>query len=532
MKKTLFIFILITSILSNLTAGYRIRGIDATTLDYDNLKNYTLCFDGTGTPIAAATMHETNATSIGKNCIVIINANDQSSTVFPIPITTQPITLDIEVRDFQKIGQDFFVICGSIIIDNQTSAFAAILDATFSTMQFSYYQGVKIFHSLLPERFLNPNPGVPVSYELYFCGTNVNNHGVICTIDFLQSNFPITRYYETSDTWEFHKIISKIISDGTKKLVVSGRDMNTHRVGFALFAPYATPNRCNYWSQNTDAASLFVVSDYVNMNNMVVFASSYANTATLYTANISLLSIREYPFIIASPPAICCVQDVRTIYENNNTRISVAGYLQYGQMHQAWHGFVNGLSGGSMRINNFFGTIDDQYEYYKIRYNHSSQDKEFIGGNYISNDATGVLFGTPLENPAPCDFTYYSLVPSPLTINSLTFNIYPALNPTEASNTQNHVPFELTYMDFCNPFKGGVSPEFSILPPENETEITNFYDRITVKDIPTGTNYQIFSITGQLIQTGTTNPDISTANLSKGMYILRLETGKVLKFVK
>ena len=46
------------------------------------------------------------------------------------------------------------------------------------------------------------------------------------------------------------------------------------------------------------------------------------------------------------------------------------------------------------------------------------------------------------------------------------------------------------------------------------------------------THYQIYTITGQLIQTGTANPNISTAQLSKGIYILRLENGKAFKFLK
>ena len=53
-----------------------------------------------------------------------------------------------------------------------------------------------------------------------------------------------------------------------------------------------------------------------------------------------------------------------------------------------------------------------------------------------------------------------------------------------------------------------------------------------IKDIPQNTHYQIYTITGQLIQAGATNPDISTAQLSKGIYILRLENGKAFKFVK
>ena len=35
-----------------------------------------------------------------------------------------------------------------------------------------------------------------------------------------------------------------------------------------------------------------------------------------------------------------------------------------------------------------------------------------------------------------------------------------------------------------------------------------------------------------LLQTGANGHDISTVQLSKGIYILRLENGKVVKFVK
>jgi hypothetical protein len=92
-------------------------------------------------------------------------------------------------------------------------------------------------------------------------------------------------------------------------------------------------------------------------------------------------------------------------------------------------------------------------------------------------------------------------------------------------------PFPMDYSE-CPPFKGGGNSEFAMLPPEKETEIIAFYNRIIVKEIPINTLYQIYSLTGQLIQTGTTNPDISTAQLSKGIYILRLENGKAFKFVK
>jgi len=89
-----------------------------------------------------------------------------------------------------------------------------------------------------------------------------------------------------------------------------------------------------------------------------------------------------------------------------------------------------------------------------------------------------------------------------------------------------------TYSIKCEPFKGEDPAPELIKPFEDEGEITTYYDRITVKDTPTNTHYQIYTITGQLIQTGTTNPDIFTAELSKGIYILRLENGKAFKFVK
>ena len=68
--------------------------------------------------------------------------------------------------------------------------------------------------------------------------------------------------------------------------------------------------------------------------------------------------------------------------------------------------------------------------------------------------------------------------------------------------------------------------------PEDESDIIVFQDRIFLKDVPSNTNYQIYSVIGQLIQTGTTTPDISTAQFGKGVYILRLENGKTFKFVK
>jgi len=67
---------------------------------------------------------------------------------------------------------------------------------------------------------------------------------------------------------------------------------------------------------------------------------------------------------------------------------------------------------------------------------------------------------------------------------------------------------------------------------ENEIEIITFPDYIFLNNIKVNTNYQIYNVVGQLVQAGTSNSDISTAKLGKGVYILRLENGKSFKFVK
>jgi len=67
---------------------------------------------------------------------------------------------------------------------------------------------------------------------------------------------------------------------------------------------------------------------------------------------------------------------------------------------------------------------------------------------------------------------------------------------------------------------------------DGENEIIAFSDHIILKNIEIKTNYQIYNVIGQLVQTGTVMSDISTAKLGKGVYILRLESGKTFKFVK
>jgi hypothetical protein len=179
--------------------------------------------------------------------------------------------------------------------------------------------------------------------------------------------------------------------------------------------------------------------------------------------------------------------------------------------------------------NNIYRSFYDKYEHYKTKFNYGNV---FTGGSFQSFYEMGALFSTPLQPAVGCDNYDESLKPEVeyFFCHTIGLSTPPYLQPTYVSSIfqEYTLPFEKE----CKPFREGESPEFSMQPPENETDIINFYDRITVKDTPSDTKYQIYSMTGQLIQTGTTNPDISTNQLSKGMYILRLENGKAVKFIK
>jgi hypothetical protein len=221
-----------------------------------------------------------------------------------------------------------------------------------------------------------------------------------------------------------------------------------------------------------------------------------------------------------------------------NPRVSVAGYIEHEPVPAtrsiAWHGYVTGfLPTNTMQNNKYFGATYEWFKHYKIRRIYPG--KEYTGGDFqgsVKGNFSGcALFGTPLTPAEDCDHPETFLPPAIEPREWSSFGLLQ--NGLLNSDTENiFIEDQLLVYEKCAPFKGDNAPDYSILPPEKDTEITNFYDRITVKDTPSGTNYQIYSVTGQLIQTGTTNSDISTANLSKGMYILRLEDGKVVKFVK
>jgi len=133
MKKILCFLALSMSILLKLNAGYVIRGIDVTAINYDNLKNYTLSFDGSGNPISAATMNANFVSGSEKNCIVIIRENTPAATIFPIQLSPEPYFLDIQIRDFQNVEEDCYAICGSVQINSQIYSITGQLVQTGTT---------------------------------------------------------------------------------------------------------------------------------------------------------------------------------------------------------------------------------------------------------------------------------------------------------------------------------------------------------------------------------------------------------------
>jgi hypothetical protein len=348
----------------------------------------------------------------------------------------------------------------------------------------------------------------------------------------------ITDLLVTDTEWEYHKIIAKH-NPGDKELtlVVSGRKPDCSEIGFStLNDSFGIIN--NYrWGKNTERESHVVVCDYFWEYNKIVLASSYQTKTSLYPITFPVspfTQIAEYQFTPPPPTseARYCVQDIGMFKNNDAVKptISVAGYIERGLVPTrsiAWHG--NTPVSFSAMSNNFFGELGEWWKHYKIGYN--EKGKEYTGGLFNNGFSNCALFGTPLEVAEKCD----NRIEYPMTSTPqhfwYSFGLIPRKSLPRILDFYNS-PIEMPVYKECLPFKGNEAPDFVIPSPKNETEITNFYDRITVKDTPSGTNYQIFSVTGQLIQTGTTNPDISTAQLTKGMYILRLEDGKAVKFVK
>jgi len=543
MKKFLLFLILIMTLSFPVQAGYIIRGI----VNYGKkarLENYTLTFGANNQPISAGSMYTNLAPGYGniRNTIVLINSGTNSSLIFPILLGEDWV--DVEVRDFHCIGNERYVLCGTRRLDFGLDVCAFVAIITGNTMRFYEYLDADIFHSICTDGPMFSSPGTPPSADFYACGAK-NEKGVIVLID--RISMQPMRVLETEIPWVYHKIISYrnpiTGANNEPRFIVSGRDPECDWVGFSIINGLLSSFSSHRWVQQTELDAHVVVSAFVGENNNIVLASSKENFVTLYPVSIPPLSqINAYKFIF-EPEFNFFVRDIgmNPYYDAANQRIHVAGYLtdiSSAILRQAWFGNVgSALSTGSIMFNNNYvpWSGDDQYEHHKIRY---YNNVPYTGGKFSENGySLCALFATPtIPTYDACYYTFESLVTDPADFWLQPF----VLNKVSTTPALLH-PFEIDdhLMDYyadCLPFKGGKGgdddPEYSMTPPENETEITNFYDRITVKDTPSGTNYQIYSVTGQLIQTGTTSPDISTLQLSKGMYILRLETGKALKFVK
>jgi len=518
MRKYLLIFALIMSIFFTAQAGYITRGFQMSV--GTDLKNYTLSFDGSGDPIAAGTMHTASAPN-GKNSIVIIAAHNLLATVFPIPYSgSLPMLYDIEVRDFHRVSEDMYVLCGSRQINSTVSAFVAVITHNFTAMQFYEYQEASVFYSICVH---------PSISSYYVCGSK-DKKGVIVAID--KVSMQVSYFHITYEDWEYHKIIAKGDTDIMLRFIASGKDPGT-RIGFTIVDPSFNTTNSYLWTQQTEPNSHCVVSDYIGVDNTVILASSNENIVTLNPVTFPLFSptmINTYRFLL--PAAVntnIYLQDIGTILSDpDNLRISVAGYVRTDSQIRAWHGYTEGgLSATSTLTNNYYGDTNKQYEHYKIRYD---QNNEYTGGYFYGDNSMCALFGTPLTLSL-CDDLITVLVSPLVYLNWIQFNLWQIPNTLHTLSTaSSHSEFTVDYV--CDDFKSAPAPEYSMPSPETESDIIAFQDRITLKDIPSNTNYQIYSVIGQLIQTGTTASDISTAQLGKGVYILRLENGKTFKFVK
>jgi len=521
------------SILFTAQAGYVINGISVNNADFDDLMNYTLLFDGSDNPIAAGSMHTGLAPGNGKNSIVIIHENSPWADVFPIQLAGTSL-VDIEVRDFNRF-RDRYIICGSCQTSTSLNAFVAVIDGNFSTMQFCEYPDANVFYSIWSGDI--PTPVTP-QFGYYACGSNGNNKGVIVSISI--STLQIMNMLETGIDWEYHKIIAKRnTASSTPYFIASGRNPNCTQIGFTVVNwQLTTTYDAYYWDQLTEPVSHCVVSDYIGVGNTVILASSYQNTVTLnpVTFPLSPLPVSAYSSTLSSDAFDTFnIQDIGTIIENGVIGISVAGYMiphSSPSQHRAWHGHIIGSPANNTMTNSYyFGTADgDRQEHYKIRYD-LNQTKH-IGGYFQNDMSMCALFDTPSTSTPHCDYPITNPVSSPPSISWDFFTLGTVSTAIHSFSLSSSSSEFMDVQGYCLPLKGAPASEYAMPSPEDESDIIVLQDRITLKDVPSNTNYQIYSVIGQLIQTGTTTPDISTAQLGKGVYILRLEDGKTFKFVK
>jgi len=111
MKRIPLALAFILSLLFTAQAGYIIRGVTTSPPPATDLMNYTLTFDATGEPIAAASMNHSN----GTHSIVIVRANTNAAHIFTHPADANA---DIIVKDFQYISK-MVLICFVALEDHK-----------------------------------------------------------------------------------------------------------------------------------------------------------------------------------------------------------------------------------------------------------------------------------------------------------------------------------------------------------------------------------------------------------------------------
>ena len=392
MKKTLFFLALIVSVLHVSQAGYLIRSLTSTWTPPDNLQNYTLAFDGSGNPIAAA-----STIFAGNNSIVIVHANSNVAHFFPV---NTDANLPIEVRDFHRIStQDALVaylLCGSVGTGSTAHAFVAVIDGGFLNMQFMEYTEASVFYSIWSGSINATSIGV------YACGKK-DSDGIVASINI--STLSIINSYKT-EHWEYHKIIAKG-SMLSLRFVVSGRSSNCLEIGYTEFTPTSPPSFNYHWEQDIEPTSLCVVGDYMMENDQVILASSHHNIVTLTPVTLnSTFSGTKYEFA-NSPNETYYLQDILTFEGDTDIDVSVVGYKINSSLavhRHAWHGHVPGLVSSLNMDNNYYyttiGAATDLYEHHKIR---SSNGVVYSGGLLHTGYRGSVLFGTPRNIVDECD---------------------------------------------------------------------------------------------------------------------------------
>lgn len=532
MRKLLLFLALIMSIFFTAQAGYVIRGITAYVPPY-NLKNYTLALNEYGRPVSAASIYTSWGGGMGRNSIVIIPA-DTLSPVFYFPVSFSSggleETYNIDVRDFHYISNgNKYVLCGARKTNNYSRAFVAVIDGGLNTMRYNEYKEADMFYSIWAD---NSNFS---SLDYYVCGTS-GARGVIASIE--KTHLAITNCYVTAIDWEYHKIIAKQ-PGGSLRFVVSGRNPACTQIGFTIFTQSFSSNYSYAWAQTSEPNAHSVICDHVLANDKIIIASSHNKTVilnfvTIYTLTPTILvGVNGYSFQ-GTANTKYNVQDIGMfpITDAGNHHISVVGYIEDGTTlsKMAWHGYVSVVSSPSSTMNtNSYYTANEDYMHYKIKGN--IQGDDFTGGYHQNGWQMNALFGTPLTIAQTCDYRTTNVTAMYGEPAWTTFSLLPKSFSESGYYTFDRYLYTTDYYA-CTPFKGAEPAPELLMPTEQEIEIITSHDHITVKDISTNTHYQIYSATGQLLQTGFTTSDISTAQLSKGLYILRLENGKAFKFVK